>query len=47
MEMKLKATIGVLAILLIGSWIFVLSDWDKRLRTEDNNYVNTGSTVTK
>ena len=47
MEMKLKAIIEVLVILLIGSWIFVLSDCDKRLRTEDNTYVNTESTVTK
>lgn len=47
MVMKLKVIIGALVILLIGSWIFILSDYDKRLRTECNNYIDTESIVTK
>lgn len=47
MGMKLKAIIGALVILLIGSWIFFLSDYDKRMRTKDNNYIKTKSTVIK
>ena len=47
MKINEKIILGVFVLLLIGSWIFVLSDCDKRLRIEDNNYVNTESTVTK
>ena len=43
----MKYFIGALVILLIGSWIFILSDYDKRLRTECNNYIDTESIVTK